>query len=319
MIFLNVLEAYEKHLQEQELIEAIDSGTLETFLERKHYKRINRVKQQLSIDNSINYYNVKHVEKLNSEEYIFYNSEIITGLKRSSSCKVEYEEKDGIQYNKETGEQRTEESIKHSAFNSLNRTKQKIYDYALANNWENGYFLTITFNQEYVDRYNYKECYGHIKNLIRNIRRTNPNIKYIFVPEKHKDGAWHFHGLVVNCENLILIDSGKTAKGKKIYNINLQTYKYGFTTATKIEDTNKVSGYITKYITKELIDSTKGQHRYLFSKNLDAPTVSTEWLTEADEIELKKMIIERSEKFEQKKVLGEEDAPNAVIYYRLKK
>lgn len=315
---MNVLDAYKKQVQEQELVEAIDNGTLEKLLEHRHYRRINKVKQQLSIDTSINYYNVKHVEKLNSEEYIFYNSEIITGLKRSSK-KVEYEEKDGKQYNKQTGEERTEESIKHSAFNSLNRTKQKIYDYALSNDWTNGYFLTITFNQEYVDRYNYKECYGHIKNLIRNIRRTNPNIKYIFVPEMHKDRAWHFHGLVVNCENLILMDSGKTAKGKKIYNINLQTYKYGFTTATKIEDTNKVSGYITKYITKELIDNTKGQHRYLFSKNLDAPTVSTEWITEPDDIELKKMLIERNEKFEQKKVLGEEESPNAVTYYRLKK
>ena len=256
---------------------------------------------------------------MNSEEYVFYSNPIASGLKKSFNNTVEYEEKDGIQYNKETGEQRTEESIKHSMYNSLNRTKQKIYDYALANDWSNGYFLTITFNQKFVDRYNYAECYKRINTFLKILKRNNPDLKYLFVPEQHKDGAWHFHGLIVNCDNLILIDSGKTSKGKKIYNIDSKTYKYGFTTATKIEDTNKVSAYITKYITKELIESTKGQHRYLFSKNLEVPTVTTEWVTDINDIELKKMLIERSERFQQKKVLGETESPNTIEYYRLRK
>ena len=48
-----------------------------------------------------------------------------------------------------------------------------------------------------------------------------------------------------------------------------------FTTATKIESTEKVSNYITKYITKELITMSKGQHRYLYSKNLAKPQSET--------------------------------------------
>lgn len=340
MIVLNVLEAYEKQLQEQKLFEDLTKcldrtikenekyagyidrqNSIELYLKEKRNSKLINIKKQFDEIRyeKPKYYNVKHIEKLNSEEYVFYNNPVVSGLRKSSTTKTEYEEKDGIQYNKVTGQQRTQESIDHSLFNSLNRTKQKIYDYALANDFTNGYFLTITFNQEYVDRYNYAECYKHIKNLVRNIRRNNPDIKYIFVPERHRDGAWHFHGLIVNCENLILIDSGKTVNKKKVYNINLQTYKYGFTTATKIEDTNKVSSYITKYITKELIESTKGQHRYLFSKNLDVPVVSTEWVIDQDDIELKKMLIERSERFEQKKVLGDAETPNKIEYYRLRK
>jgi len=75
-----------------------------------------------------------------------------------------------------------------------------------------------------------------------------------------------------------LVDSGTVKNGKPIYNINSRSFKYGFSTVSKIEDTKKVSAYITKYITKDLVEHTKGQHRYLFSKNLDTPTVSTDFM-----------------------------------------
>lgn len=29
------------------------------------------------------------------------------------------------------------------------------------------------------------------------------------MPERHKNGAWHFHGLLTNCDNLKTVDSGK--------------------------------------------------------------------------------------------------------------
>lgn len=49
--------------------------------------------------------------------------------------------------------------------------------------------------------------------------------------------------------------------------------KFSFTTVSKIADTQKVSGYITKYITKEMITATKGKHRHLCSRNLDTAEV----------------------------------------------
>ena len=210
-------------------------------------------------------------------------------------------------------------TIEHSKYTSLNRTKQTIYDYAFANDWTNGYFFTITFNGELVDRYNYKECYNRIYQFLKNVKSKNPNFKYIFVPERHKDGAWHFHGIAVDCDNLKLVDSGTVKNGKPIYNINSRSFKYGFTTVSKIEDTKKVSAYITKYITKDLVEHTKGQHRYLFSKNLDTPTVSTDFKYDYD-IKLDKLLLENyNENFEYKKVYGDDNSANVIDYIHLKK
>ncbi len=84
----------------------------------------------------------------------------------------------------------------------------------------------------------------------------------------------------VNCDKLKFEKGGIVKNGKKIYNINKRSFKYGFTSATKIESTEKVNNYIAKYITKELITMSKGQHRYLYSKNLAEP--QSEMLFEED-------------------------------------
>lgn len=317
-MILNVLDAYKKQVQEQKLFnkitEYIESGKDFRYFKCEYYKeKFNSIRYK-----EPEYYNVKHIEYLNSEQYIFYAFPVKTNF-GTFTTKTRYIEEDGIQYNKETREQRTEESIKHSMYSSLNRTKQKIYDYALANDWGSGYFFTITLNPEFVDSFNYDECYKRIYQFLKNVKSKNPNFKYIFVPEFHKSGRIHWHGLGVNCENLKLVDSGKVVNGKKIYNINSRSFKYGFTTVSKVEDTTKVSAYITKYITKELISNTKGKHRYLFSKNLDVPTVSTE-LIEIDEMELNKMLLERNKNFKYKKVFtGHSDSANTIEYIHLNK
>lgn len=155
---------------------------------------------------------------------------------------------------------------------SMNRTKQQIYQIALANQWE--IFVTMTFNQEYVDRHDYKACSKVLSMWLNNTKRSVPQLAYIFVPEPHEDGAWHYHGLMKNIKGLKLADSGKTTKtGDTIY--NLPQYKYGFTTATYVKDTDKVSGYITKYITKDLCKLTKGKKRYWASRNVNLPEIET--------------------------------------------
>lgn len=290
MIDLTLIEILEKECQEQKLFNSLFSKE---------------------------YYNVKHVEYLNCEEYRFYKIAISRGI--STKNKTKYVEIDGVQYNASTGKERTSKSIEHSKYTSLNRTKQKIYDYALSNDWTGGYFFTITFNKDLVDRYNYKECYNRIYQFLKNVKSKNQDLKYIFVPERHRDGAWHFHGICVNCDNLKLIDSKIKKNGKKIYNINSRSFKYGYTTVSEIEDTKKVSSYITKYITKELIEHTKNQHRYLFSKNLDIPIISTE-LRYDYEIKLDKLLLERCNKnFEYKKVHGDDNSANVIEYIHLKK
>ncbi|MDE6318222.1 MAG: hypothetical protein K2M22_00605, partial [Lachnospiraceae bacterium] len=50
---------------------------------------------------------------------------------------------------------------------------------------------------------------------------------------------------------------------------NIMNWKWGFTTATRVYDTERVSSYITKYITKETGLFLKEKHRYYASRNIN--------------------------------------------------
>lgn len=175
--------------------------------------------------------------------------------------------------------------------NSINRTKNMIYDLARCNHWE--WFVTLTFNPKKVDTYNYCEVSKKIKNFLDKIRRENPNMAYIGVPELHKKGDYHFHFLMSGVENLTFSDSGrKCPKGRVIYNI--LDYTLGFTTSTRIDDSAKASSYITKYITKTLHGKTEGKKRYWHSRNLKVPDEFRYMLSPGDIEELKEFVKEKT-------------------------
>lgn len=232
----------------------------------------------------MNGFNVKRVEYLNKVEYRLFSSPIIKGH-NIDSHNSKYIEVNGLQVNSDTGEIRTEKSINHSNYVSKNRTINKIYEYAFSNSWD--YFLTFTFAPDKVNRYDYDECYKKISKFMQNFKnRKCSSLKYLLIPEMHKDGAFHFHGLLSDIPDSFFVDSGLKSNGYTIYNFN--DYKLGFSTATKVSDTKRVSTYITKYITKELNINTKGKHRYLVSTNISKPNVTEEFYT-TDEFNKLKM------------------------------
>lgn len=161
--------------------------------------------------------------------------------------------------------------IKHSIMVSQNRSVNAIWDIARSNLWE--WFLTFTFSPEYSNRYDYDECSGKLSMWLRNMKRRGcPDMRYLVVPEQHKDGAWHFHGLFADCAGLGFEDSGiDDSSGKRIYNVG--RYNWGFTTATKVGDSGKASSYLCKYVTKELITATPGKKRYWCSRNCARPVI----------------------------------------------
>ena len=178
--------------------------------------------------------------------------------------------------------QQLEETIASNKYRSCNRTKQSVYTYARCCSWE--YFITLTLSKEHVDRFNYDECSKKVRVWLNNQKRSfAPNLKYLLVPEQHKDGAWHFHGLLADIGTMSLLDSGKKDKGNIIYNLN--GYKFGFTTATKVLDIHKVAKYIGKYVTKSISDKLPNQHRYFVSNNLPKPLQYTLFLESDDEHE----------------------------------
>lgn len=162
-----------------------------------------------------------------------------------------------------------------SLIKSQKRTLNKIYDISRCNNWE--LFVTLTFNPEKVDSYDYNIVSSKLKNWFIVLRRNNKDLKYIVVPELHKSGRYHFHGLFSNCDNIKLSDSLKIdSKGNKIYNID--NYNLGFTTATKVKNSDAANKYIAKYVTKDLFKNTMYKKRYWASLNCDKPEVVKRYL-----------------------------------------
>lgn len=148
------------------------------------------------------------------------------------------------------------------------RAKNKVYDLVQGNTWE--WFITLTFDKKKINRTDYDECSKAVKYFLDETRRiSNGNFKYIGLPEYHDDGvSFHFHFLFSGIDDTHFIYS-HTNGTDQIY--NLGSYPFGFSTATKIRDTAKASGYIVKYITKTISDNLKGKKRYWASRNLNKP------------------------------------------------
>lgn len=167
-----------------------------------------------------------------------------------------------------------------SVINSLNRTKQAVYSICRSNSWE--WFITLTFDPEKIDSTDYDICVRSLHDWLKYIRKNYaPDLKYILVPELHKDGMkYHFHGLFSNIGSLRFIYSGIIKNGVMIY--NLKQYKKGFCTASLVQNTYKASAYIVKYITKDLCSVSKGRKRYWHSNNLDKPDIILDNLSVED-------------------------------------
>lgn len=169
--------------------------------------------------------------------------------------------------------ERTQQEIDRSIEVSRNRTINTVYSYALSNTFD--WFYTFTFNPDKIDSYDYSACTAALKSWIDDMRKKYaPDIKYIVVPELHKSGRFHFHGMFANVDSVPLTYSKKgSTKSTAVY--NLPTYDYGFTTATLIRDSDCTCSYVLKYITKELCAVSKNKKRYWTSRNLNKPEVFT--------------------------------------------
>lgn len=180
-----------------------------------------------------------------------------------------------------------------SAYVSINRSKNKIFYYARSNDWSDGYFCTLTINPENHNVFDYAACSELIKKFLQCLRNYDKRIYALFVPEKHKSGAFHFHGIIsgldLKQEGLIRF-SGHTFRGNKIYNF-VKFWKYGFTNVTKVENTLAIEKYISKYTTKDLIQDSLYQHRY-FTLNLQEAEIIKYNLFDFDNLLLQELFSE---------------------------
>lgn len=141
---------------------------------------------------------------------------------------------------------------------SMRRARAKLRRLALANDFE--YFVTLTLDQTRIDRYDPKAIAKALRTWLDNMVRRNV-LKYILVPELHKDGALHFHGFFAG-EGLQAIDSGhRDQTGAPIY--NLPQWKLGFSTAIRLRgEYPRAVAYVCKYIGKQQGQRPMGRWYY---------------------------------------------------------
>lgn len=182
-----------------------------------------------------------------------------------------------------------EKKFDRSLISSLNRSKNKIYYLARSNMWE--WFFTLTFNPVEVDSMNYDSCTKKLSVWLNNMRKICPDMVYLFVPEKHKSGRYHFHGVVSHCDGLDFVDSGHAdISGNTIYNVG--KYRFGWSTATRVKDAQATANYLCKYITKDLGAVSSGKKRYWASRNIQK--AEEEEFTVENVEDLKKLLYEQA-------------------------
>lgn len=156
---------------------------------------------------------------------------------------------------------------------SLSRTKRRIKEICLCNDFE--WFVTMTVSskiQEY-NRFDLENCVDNVKKLMKKIQRKSVDFKYIYIQEKHDNGAYHFHGLMKGLpKDDIYINSNGYYSSHIIDNL-------GFNSFSKIVDYNKTCNYIMKYITKDCCRTDNNQI-YFCSRGLKKP--STEFMIDKD-------------------------------------
>ena len=145
-----------------------------------------------------------------------------------------------------------------NALRSMRRARAKLRRLALANEFE--FFVTLTLDRTKIDRYDPKVITKALNTWLDNMVRRN-GLRYILVPERHRDGALHFHGFFAG-RNLPVTDSGhKDTCGETVY--NLPQWGYGFSTAIRLRgEYPRAVGYVCKYIGKQQGERPMGRWYY---------------------------------------------------------
>lgn len=154
---------------------------------------------------------------------------------------------------------------------SYSRSRSKVLQYALCNDWD--YFITITVNPERFDRWKLDDIYSRLYDFFRMYRARYGPVSYLLVPERHEDGAWHFHGFIrgiLDCHLSSFIPGVHPQKLIRAGYLNFGVLAdvIGYVSLSQFRDPVAAGFYITKYITKEHAHDDFYQHLYYHSQGL---------------------------------------------------
>lgn len=158
------------------------------------------------------------------------------------------------------------DSPEYIKYRNYQKSKTKIRDYVLCNEFK--WFITLTFKDERADD---EACFKKLSNWLKHMRRKHGKFNYVILPERHKTGEIHFHGVIGDYIGGMTY-SGVKHKGVPVFNID-DWEKNGHSTATEIESKNKTATYITKYVIKDMDQDLvgKGKKKYWSSRGLTLP------------------------------------------------
>lgn len=140
---------------------------------------------------------------------------------------------------------------------SCRRARANLRRLALANEFR--WFVTLTLDPAKVDRYDPAAIMKVANRWLDNMVRRH-GLRYILVPERHRDGAFHFHGFFAG--DVAAVDSGHTAHGRPVY--NLPEWPLGFTTAQELYgEYGSAVAYVCKYVGKQ--DGERPMGRWYYS------------------------------------------------------
>lgn len=144
--------------------------------------------------------------------------------------------------------------------NNISRAKSRVRELALCNSWE--WFFTLTVSPDKNIRYNLSEVQRKVSDSFANFnKKYNSKAKYLLIPEQHKDGAWHIHGLLLGISGEAI---AKSPASDKYLHIPYLSTSIGFNSVDKIKSLERCASYITKYITKDMTGNNIGKNKRLF-------------------------------------------------------
>lgn len=169
--------------------------------------------------------------------------------------------------------------------NNLSRSKNRVLELALCNPWE--WYVTLTLDPAKYDR---TDLGKFIKDLSQHIRdhrkKTGNQIKYLLIPERHQDGCWHMHGFLLGLpetelhqftaeEHLPYRLLDRIKQGHAVYKWEAYVKRFGYSCIEPIRNQEAASRYITKYITKETMQTITelNAHTFYASKGLASSVI----------------------------------------------
>ena len=186
---------------------------------------------------------------------------------------------------------RMSEPIEHETKldSAYSRARSMIRQYGLCNPWD--YFVTLTLDKNKYNRHDLGRFKKDLSQFIRDMRKKygengGKRLSFLLVPENHKDGAWHMHGLIYGLPDGAVSPFVRGVHPDKLVNggfLDWPDYakKFGFVSLGKIRDQLSTVLYTTKYINKDIeaLAELRGEHLYMASRPLNtAETIAEVYL-----------------------------------------